>query len=270
MNREHFRDVLTNPDSTRITRIAALSNKHARTTHRRFLVEGPGAVSEAIAFAPHRIHDVYFTEDAAERHSDLLTAASEADLYIHLCSDQVMRTISTDCQGIVAVVAMEDARELSDILSGATQVLILTETQDPGNAGTMIRVADASGADAVILLKGSVDVTNPKVVRATAGSLFHLPIIGGCTIEEVLRACRNEGLSVLAAHGRGGVDLYDVHDMLTQPVAWLMGNEARGLEPALLSRVDAVVTIPIFGHAESLNVASAATVCLYETARAQR
>ncbi|PHP52228.1 RNA methyltransferase [Actinomyces ruminis] len=154
-------------------------------------------------------------------------------------------------------------------LSGARLVAVLTETQDPGNAGTIIRAADAAGADAVVLVKGSVDPTNPKVVRATAGSLFHLPVLAGVELDEAVRALQTAGLRLLAADGHGTISLFDAEAELGAPSAWLLGNEARGLAPEALDMADTVVSIPIYGRAESLNVASAAAICLYASARAQ-
>jgi len=140
---------------------------------------------------------------------------------------------------------------------------------DPGNAGTIIRAADAAGADAVVLVRGSVDPTAPKVVRSTAGSLFHLPVVTGVALDDAVTALHNAGLTVLAADGRGDFDLFEAESLLEAPSAWLLGNEAHGLPSEALSRADAVVSIPIYGKAESLNVAAAAAVCLYASARAQ-
>ena len=147
---------------------------------------------------------------------------------------------------------------------------MLAEAQDPGNAGTIIRTADAAGADAVVLVRGSVDATNPKVVRSTAGSLFHLPVLTGAGLGEVLEALDGAGLAVLAADGNGPVNLFDADELLARPCAWLFGNEARGLAPEALERAEAVVSVPVLGAAESLNVAAAAAVCLYASVRAQR
>ena len=142
---------------------------------------------------------------------------------------------------------------LTSALEGAALVAVLTEAQDPGNAGAMIRAADAAGADAVVLVRGSVDATSPKVVRSTAGSLFHLPVVTDAALDDVVAALHGAGMTVLAADARGDLDLFGADSLL----------EA-------LSRADAVVSIPVYGRAESLNVATAAAVCLYASARAQR
>ncbi|MDU0348170.1 RNA methyltransferase [Actinomyces sp. MRS3W] len=265
--------ILDNPAATRITRVAGLSRRAARTKHRRFIVEGPQGVREAVRCAPEHVIDLYLTPEAARNYSDIADAAAAAELYTHLVTPAVMRAMSEDAQGIVAVVGAAavaaPAAGLGEALQGARLVAVLTETQDPGNAGTIIRAADAAGADAVVLVKGSVDPTNPKVVRSTAGSLFHLPVLAGVSLEETLDALRHAGIAVLAADGHGEVDLFGAEAALAAPSAWLLGNEARGLSADVLAQADTVVSIPIFGRAESLNVASAAALCLYASARAQ-
>ena len=265
-------DVLANPASDRVSRLAGLARKNVRAKYRRFLVEGPQGVREAVRCAADRVLDVYLTETARDRHSGIWEEARAAGLYVHLTSERVMAAMSADSQGVLAVVAMDEAagpRALAAALSGAMLVVVLTEAQDPGNAGSIIRAADAAGADAVVLLRGSVDATSPKVVRSSAGSLFHLPVITGVTLDDAIAALHEADLAVVAADSRGALDLFDADVVLEGPIAWLLGNEARGLPPEALSRADAVISIPVRGRAESLNVAAAAAVCLYASARAQ-
>ena len=238
-------EVLNNPASARVSRVTGLSRRNVRTKHRRFLVEGPQGVREAIRHASERVLDVYLTEAAVERYSEIWDEAVEAELYVHVTSEQVMDAMSTDAQGVLAVVAIEEA------------------------SGSEALAADAAGADAVVLVRGSVDPTAPKVVRSTAGSLFHLPVVTGVALDDAVAALHEAGLTVLAADGRGDFDLFEAESLLEAPSAWLLGNEARGLPAEALSRADAVVSIPIYGKAESLNVAAAAAVCLYASARAQ-
>ena len=264
--------MLSNPTSARTSRVASLSRRNSRTKHRRFLVEGPQGVREAVRHAPGRVLDVYLTEAALERHSEIWDEAVAAGLYVHVTTQQVMDAMSPDAQGLLAVVATEEAtgsEALASALEGARLVAVLTQAQDPGNAGTIIRAADAAGADAVVLVRGSVDPTAPKVVRSTAGSLFHLPVVTGVALDDAVTALHNAGLTVLAADGHGDFDLFEAESLLEAPSAWLLGNEAHGLPSEALSRADAVVSIPIYGKAESLNVAAAAAVCLYASARAQ-
>lgn len=277
-------DILDNPDSARVARVAGLARRHARDKYERFLVEGPRGVGEAVRHAAAHVHDLYLTPEAADRHADILARARAAGLYTHTVTPRVMAAMSADAQGVLAVVATTAlaaglrpqeggagaGKGLAERLAGARLVAVLAEAQDPGNAGTIIRTADAAGADAVVLVRGSVDATNPKVVRSTAGSLFHLPVLTGAGLGEVLGALDGAGLAVLAADGSGPVNLFDADELLTRPCAWLFGNEARGLAPEALERAEAVVSVPVLGAAESLNVAAAAAVCLYASVRAQR
>lgn len=281
-------DILDNPDSARVARVAGLARRHTRDKYDRFLVEGPRGVGEAVRHAAAHIHDLYLTPEAADRHADILSRARAADLYTHTVTPRVMSAMSADAQGVLAVVATtalaagpqeggagagageRSGADLAERLAGARLIAVLAEAQDPGNAGTIIRTADAAGADAVVLVRGSVDATNPKVVRSTAGSLFHLPVLTGAGLEEVLKALDDAGLAVLAADGSGPVGLFDADELLTRPCAWLFGNEARGLAPEALERAEAVVSVPVLGAAQSLNVAAAAAVCLYASVRAQR
>ena len=271
------RDLLTNPRSDRVKQVKALGRRSARVKTGLFLVEGRQAVRELIRFAPETIRDVYLDADAAQRHPDLREMANEylsgaaggERRYVHDVTPQVLEAMcdTEQPQGIIAVARPID-RALDDVLANSPKfVVILTNVRDPGNAGTVIRGADATGADAVIVSDSSVDIYNPKVVRSTVGSLWHLPICRGASIEEIFAACRRAGLTLHAADGVGQTLLPEVD--LTTPHAWVMGNEAWGLEPETRDACDDVVRVPIYGHAESLNLAMAATVCLYASASAQ-
>jgi TrmH family RNA methyltransferase len=172
----------------------------------------------------------------------------------------------------VAVCSRVDV-PLDDVLArSARLVVFLAQVRDPGNVGTVIRTADAAGADAVVVSDSSVDVHNPKAVRASAGSLFHLPISLDAPFEAALERFRSAGLRVLAADGGGVRDLDDEADAggLDGPTVWVFGNEAWGLPDAVRDACDAVIRVPIHGRAESLNLATAAAVCLYASARAHR
>lgn len=268
-------DVLDNPAAGRVARVAGLQRRAARTRHSQFLVEGPQGVREVVRCAAQHVRDLYVTDAAAARHPQIVHAAREAGLYVHRVTHQVMEAMSGDAQGLLAVVdraALPTPEAVGEALEGARLVVVLTESQDPGNTGTIIRAADAAGADAVILLRGSVEVTNPKVVRSTAGSIFHLPVLSGLGLDDVARLCRERGLGLVAADGGAPTSLFspEAEALLSAPTAWLMGNEARGFTPQVLAQADHVVSIPLLGQAESLNVASAAAVCLYTSARLQR
>jgi TrmH family RNA methyltransferase len=151
-------------------------------------------------------------------------------------------------------------------------VALLANVRDPGNAGTVLRTADAAGAHAVVFADASVDPYNGKCVRASAGSLFHLPVVAGARLEDAVATMRDAGLRIVAADGRTGHSLDEpgVQARLAEPTAWMFGNEAWGLPPELVALADEPIAVPIYGRAESLNLAAAAAVCLYASARAQR
>jgi RNA methyltransferase, TrmH family len=188
-----------------------------------------------------------------------------------LVDERVARTLgdTETPQGIVAVVEQPRHR-LDDVLrSHPRLVVMMSGVADPGNAGTVIRTADAAAADAVLLTKGSTDPYAGKCVRATAGSLFHLPVVTGLSVAPTIRALRDGGLTVLATTVDGD-PIDELDEVLAGPVAWLFGNEAHGLDADAISSADRAVRIPIHGRAESLNLAAAAAICLYASARAQR
>lgn len=210
------------------------------------------------------------TPRAAEQHEPLLAVAREAGVPISVITDRAADGLSETVtpQGIVAVCALVD-RPLETVLGAAARlVVVLVDVSDPGNAGTVIRVADAAGADAVVLAGDSVDPHNGKCVRAAAGSLFHPAITRVRDVHEALAACSAAGLRTLAAHGYAETELDQV--VFDTPVAWVFGNEAHGLPAAVLDEVDEAVRIPLYGKAESLNLATAAAVCVYTNAMAVR
>lgn len=273
-------DLLSNPRADRVKAVRALADRSARRRHGRFLVEGPQAVREAVAPGGARVHELYATPDAAQRYPDVLAAAEAGAVRVRLATPEVLDAMSADAQGLVAVADLVHAG-LDAVVAGAPRlVAVLAHVRDPGNAGTVLRAADAAGADAVVLTASSVDVHNPKVVRSTAGSLFHLPVVTGPELPEVVAALRDAGVAVLAAAGGGTHDLDDLLDVagrapagvpdLAAPTAWVFGNEAWGLRDEDLALADAVVRVPLRGRAESLNLATAAAVCLYASGRAQR
>lgn len=265
--------MIDNPRSPRVRAVAKLAKREARSETGLFLVEGPQAVSEAFAYRPELIVDLFATPTAWEKHSSLAAAASEAGIDVEFVSEHVLETMADTVtpQGIVAV-CRQFLRSVEDVLaSGPRLIAILEEVRDPGNAGAIIRTADSAGADAVILTGRSVDVYNPKVVRATTGSIFHLPLARGADLDAVIDLVKAAGLQVIAADVKGG-DLLAARTSgaLAGPTAWLFGNEARGLTDEHYALADWVIQVPIYGHAESMNLATAAAVCLYESAFAQR
>ncbi|WP_020075347.1 RNA methyltransferase [Cryocola sp. 340MFSha3.1] len=265
--------MLDNPRSPRVRAVAKLAKRPARAETGLFLLEGPQAVEEALAFRPELVVDLFATPTALERYPEIARAASDAGMEVEFVSEHVLDAMADTVtpQGFVAV-ARQFPTSIRDIFAGSPRlVAVLEEVRDPGNAGTIIRAADSAGADAVVLSGRTVDLYNPKVVRSTTGSLFHLPVAVGADLADVVGRAHTASLQVLAADIKGEDLLSARRDgELARPTAWVFGNEAHGLADELLELVDRVVTVPIYGKAESMNLATAASVCLYESAFAQR
>ncbi len=263
--------MISDPGSTRVKAVTRLAQKDARQETGLFLLEGPQGLKELVHY-PETVHEVFVTEAAADRYQLELDALKKAGCNIEVTSDRVMDKLSDTQtpQGVVAVVHQQHV-EISDILASQPRLLaVLDRIQDPGNAGTILRAADAAGADGVLFSSESVDVYNGKVVRSTAGSLLHLPVALGLDLTQTLADLKLSGVQVLVADG-GGRAINDLtSEELARPTAWVFGNEAGGVSPAVLEMADSVVSIPIFGSAESLNLATAASICLYTTAFAQQ
>ncbi|WP_285499365.1 RNA methyltransferase [Actinokineospora sp. NBRC 105648] len=256
----------------RVAAARALTRRAGRDRAGRFLAEGAQAVREALAHGV--VHELFVTATAATRNLDLVTAADRAGVPISEATDKALDGLSETVtpQGLVAVCDLLD-RPLEDALAGTPRlVAVLAGVSDPGNAGTVTRVADAAGAAAVLFAGDTVDPHNGKCVRASTGSVFHLPLARSRDTAAVFAACRAAGLRLVAADGHASADLDDVIDSgaLAAPTAWVFGSEAHGLAADLLSEVDDVVKVPLHGAAESLNLATAAAVCLYASARAHR
>ncbi|MFP5336685.1 MAG: TrmH family RNA methyltransferase [Actinomycetes bacterium] len=275
--------VLSNPRSERVRAARRLAGRSARQRAGAFLAEGPQAVREAVAgHAPGRpgaVRELFVTSDGAGRHAGIVAAAHAAGIAVRPCTDEVLAEIAdtTTPQGLVAVCDLVAVPLGTALERRPRLVAVLSRVRDPGNAGTVLRAADAAGAGGVVLTDASVDVHNPKCVRSTAGSLFHLDVVTGPTLGEAVAALRAAGCAVLAADGAGDVDVDDLVDDATAgrgplagPVAGVFGNEAWGLPEEDRALADAVVRVPIHGRAESLNLATAAAVCLYASARAHR
>jgi RNA methyltransferase, TrmH family len=258
---------------TRLKGARRLTKRALRQRERAFLAEGPQAVSEALATGAG-MTGLFVTAPAQAKHADLVELATGAGVDVQLVSGEVMSELAQTVtpQGLLAVCDFVDVPLEQVTRAQPKLVALLANVRDPGNAGTVLRAADAAGADAVIFADASVDVYNGKCVRASAGSLFHLPVVAGARLADAAAALRGAGLRVLAADGRGPATLDDqaTRDALAGPTAWLFGNEAWGLPDDLLALADQTVAVPIYGRAESLNLATAAAVCLYASAGAQR
>jgi TrmH family RNA methyltransferase len=256
--------------SGRVKHARRLATRAFRASEREFLAEGPQAVREALAETGIAI-EVFATVEASERYPELVTQADAAGVQWHVVTDDVVAEVadSVTPQGLVAR-CHSMVRSLAELPADAGFVVVCADIRDPGNAGAVVRCADAAGADAVILAGDSVDPLNPKAVRASAGSLFHLPLAVHRDVAEVVADLRSRGVQVVAADSSGDFDIFDTRVDLVPPTAWIFGNEAWGLPEDIRALADSVVSVPIFGRAESLNLATAAAVCLYATAWARR
>lgn len=260
------------PFTERTPRVAAaraLTRRAGRDKAGRFLAEGAQAVREALRWAADgrgRVHEVFVTDPDG----DLAVLAAEAGVRVSPVTGRAAAGLSETVtpQGVVAVCDLLDV-PVADALTGSpTLVAVLVGVADPGNAGTVIRVADAAGADAVLLAGHTVDPHNGKCVRASTGSVFHLPIARAASVPDVLAACRAAGLDLVAADGHATEDVESATP--AGPTAWVFGSEAHGLPADVVETVDRSLRVPLYGAAESLNLATAAAVCLYATAWRQR
>lgn len=266
--------MIENPKAGRVRSVAALTRKKDRRATGRFLVEGPQAVRELLAASSERAEVVYTTTGAEPWQREIDRLASEHGVLVERVTDQVLEVMAdtVNPQGVVAVaraveVPLHGTNDGAFV--GARLAVVLHEVRDPGNAGTVVRAADAAGADVVVFSGNSVDPWHPKVVRSTTGSLFHLRVAVTESLDDAVVAARAAGLAVFAADVRGEV-LEPSDAALASPIAWVFGNEARGLSDDESALADRAVRLPIFGSAESLNLATAASVLLYQSAFAQR
>ncbi len=264
------------PFTRRTPRVVAagkLRRRRDREVARRFLVEGPQAVREAVGGAgggAAGIIELFGTPEALSRYAEL--AALSPVVSVVTPDGLAALTETVNPQGLVAVCEFLDTALDLALARRPRLVAGLVEIRDPGNAGTVLRTADAAGAGTVIFAGDAVDPYNGKCVRASAGSLFHVDVARTPDPLALVAALRGAGLRVLAADGYGEADLDELADSgeLAQPTAWLFGSEAHGLPDEIAGACDARVRVPLYGRAESLNLAAAAAVCLYSSARALR
>ena len=269
---------------SQLQRAQRLHRREQRSRHGQTLVEGPQAVRELLACAPGLTRDLYVTEEAVERHGDVAELASAARVWTHVLAARDMRDLSADAQGVVAVISTPEAPDLDSLLREASLIVATLDIADPGNLGTIIRTADAAGADAVVVGKASAELYSPKVMRSAAGSHFHVPCVAGIEASELAARAREAGLQVLTAEGTGEWELpVLVREAaeakilgaapsgpdLRRRALWFVGNEARGFAGCDFD-ADARVAVPLYGKAESLNVSTALAVCAYASAMAQR
>jgi TrmH family RNA methyltransferase len=251
--------VLTSLKNPKVAAAARLRKRAFREDDRRFLVEGAQGVREGLEAG--RLDGVFTTDELDE----LAVRARHAGLAVHHVGEDVMRKLTSTVtpQPILGTAPFVDVA-LDELPVGGC-VTVLHEVRDPGNAGTVLRSADAAGAGGVVFTRTSVDVYNPKTVRASAGSVFHLPMVREVVTADALAHLRGGGFRILAMDANGSENLYATD--LEGPVAFVFGNEAHGLPQEVVAAADATVRVPHAGKAESLNLAAAATVCLFEWAR---
>jgi TrmH family RNA methyltransferase len=266
--------------NARLVEAHRLTRRVRRDQAREFLAEGPQAVREAVV-SPGVVLEVFGTPAALDLHGDWL---AETPVTLRPISDKAAAALSETVhpQGLIARCRYVDVDLAGVVAAAPTLVAILAGIADPGNAGTILRTADAAGADAVIFTQGSVDPYNGKCVRASAGSLFHVPVVRAASYPDVRRALSEAGVHVLgaAATAARSIGEPETHTILRAPTAWVFGGEAHGMAAietaaaadggAAAAVVDEHIRIPIWGRAESLNLAAAAAICLYASATAQR
>jgi RNA methyltransferase, TrmH family len=251
----------------RVVAARRLQRRRDRDRTGRFLAEGPQAVRSALVAGA--VRELFVTSTAQLRYTDLVALAPAVSPVTDEALEALAETVQP--QGLVAVCEQVDVPLADALAKHPRLVAVAAEIRDPGNAGTVLRTADAAGAGAVVFAGDAVDPYNGKCVRASAGSLFSVDVVRASPFE--VSSLREAGLTVLAATGYGDTDLDDLIDdgtLAAGPVAWLFGSEAHGLPESLLDAADRRVRVPIYGGAESLNLAAAAAVCLYASARAQR
>ncbi|MDU0478532.1 RNA methyltransferase [Staphylococcus chromogenes] len=253
----------------RVVNAAKLLKTAGRKKADLFLAEGENSVEAAVTTGAAQ--DVFVTERASERFAELLSAAGHMNVYVHPITDKAAKSLSdtVTTTGIFAV-CRPVLWPLRDVMRAKPRlVMVAVETAEPGNAGTLIRVADAVGADAVIFAGETVDPQGPKSIRASAGSIFHIPVVRETSFQAVVDSLKARDLQIIATSPEGQASLDEADDILAQPTAWLFGNEAHGLPKELLEKADVSIRIPLRGRAESLNLATAASICMYESSKTQ-
>jgi len=260
---------ITSPKSARVTEVRQLHDRRHRARRGAFVVEGPQAVDGALD--AHRVSEVYLDPEAAGRHRGLVARARRAGATVTVVTPDVLRAMAEtrQPQGIVAVCPLVTVDATAAFGSSAGLAVILDRAADPGNAGTIIRTADALGAGCVILTEGSVDPHNGKCVRSTAGSLFKVAVASGVTMEAAVAQARAAGIEIVLADAHARDGLGDREDLLRGPVAGVFGSEAHGVDAAWQQEAAGVLRIPMSGEAESLNLAAAASICLFATDQAR-
>ena len=241
----------------------ALHASKGRKAAKQFIAEGPAAVEAALTSRRFPIVNLYVTEEGAEFLPKSAESAQSILAKAVYLSEKVMASISTveSAQGVLAICSSEEQFKEEEIYKNVSLPLIYCfEVNDPGNLGTIMRTADALGAAGVLLSPGSADPFSPKVVRATAGSLWHVPFLREVDITTAIEESRAFGRKIYATDGQGAKSLPELRG---RDALWIFGNEARGLTSEMTALADEVVSIPMRGRAESLNLATAVAITLF-------
>ncbi|MDR2938973.1 MAG: RNA methyltransferase [Clostridiales bacterium] len=251
--------IIISKDNKIIKQVKYLRTKKGRYEHNLFIVEGARFVDEITG--GFNIKYLVFSQTFTQKNE---TGGYHHEYYI--VSDKLFNELSDTFapQGILAVVEQKQY-SVDNLSKGNSFFLIAENIQDPGNLGTLIRTADAAGADAIFLSGNCVDVYNPKVVRATAGSIFHLPVIENNSLDILIGHLKRNGIKIYAAHLKGKKYPYEID--LTENIAILIGNEGNGLSEYVSRKADLLLKIPMLGMAESLNASVAGGILLYEVVR---
>lgn len=252
-------------------RVRKLQQKREREATGLFVAEGPGSVEAAVKNG--ELEYVIVGEDASGSVRELAELAAGYGATVYEATSKAIEQLSESRtpQGILAVARRPEFKLAQVVDKTSSLVVVLDEARDPGNVGTIIRTADAAGADAVVLAGESVDPFNAKAVRSSAGSVFNIPIVTSVSTQSVTRHLAEFGIATVATSLDGDTDLYDADFLysLQDPIAWFFGNEAHGLSAEIEQSLDRRVLLPIYGQAESLNLAISAGVCLYTTLQAR-
>ena len=243
---------------------AELNQKKYRTQNGLYLAEGLRTAEEAVAYKA--VETLFYVATDDDRTMRLLEDAAMQNIKLVCVNENVMKKIAdTETpQGIIAVCKIRQPK-LETLLAGGKMLLVLDRVGDPGNIGTMLRTADAAGIGGLVLLKGCADIYAPKTVRSSMGSLFHIPVLSGVSEQEFVSAAKKAGYDLLVTCLDGADNLYKAD--LSGRIAFVMGNEAGGVSETLLEKADKRVYIPMAGRAESLNVAMAAGIVMFEALR---
>ncbi len=264
--------VLSSPSNRTVKNVKSLLSGKYREKSHRFLVEGRKMVSEAMSCG-YPVDMLLFSETGAGSASDadpLLSFAIKKNIPWRIATDRIFRTVSDTQtpQGVLAVVRERESSPEEIIGQSPGFLVILDGVRDPGNVGTIMRTVDAAGGNGVILIHDCADPYQPKVVRATMGSVFRVPVVRRCETEEVTDRLVRFGYHVLTSH-LDGSDLFQWQGGYDR-TALVIGNESHGVSRQMMDLADSLVKIPMVGGAESLNVSVAAGILIYEIFRKRR